>query len=313
MELRHLRYFVTVAEELHFGKAAERLHIAQPPLSKQIKDLEKELGVSLFNRTNRKVELTLAGMLFLEEARKLQAQLEHAQNVARWAHRGEVGSLVLAFIGSANYDLIPLMKGYRKRFPKVDITLSQMLTPNQMEGLSKGTIDIGIMRPPSTNDELNFETIRREPWVAALPEGHPLLELGEPLPLYALKDMPIILYPRNLVGPRFYDAIMKLCYDAGFSPNIVYEAPEMQTTVALAASELGIALVPYSIQFLFNKGVVFRMLDDQTPSAEIGVAWRKEETSPLVHSFLSFCREVSVLQEVQNSHGMAWEEHEDKA
>ncbi|PLS15262.1 LysR family transcriptional regulator [Bacillus sp. M6-12] len=299
MELRYLRYFIAVAEELHFGRAAKRLHMAQPPLSIQIKNLEKELGVPLFKRNNRNVELTIAGTLFLEESRKLLSQLDHAQNIARWAHRGETGSLVMAFVGSANYDIIPLMKGYRKRFPKVDITLLQMHTPVQIEQLSKGKIDIGIMRPPTTNDILNFETIRREPWVAALPEGHPLLELGDPLPLSSLKDKPIILYPRNIVGPKFYDAIMKLCYDAGFSPNIVYEAPEMQTAIALAASEIGIALVPYSTQFLYNKGVVYRMFDNSTPSAETIVAWRKNETSPLVYSFLNFCKEIEVFQDIK--------------
>lgn len=297
MEFRHLRYFIVVAEELHFRRAAEQLRMAQPPLTKQIKDLESELGFPLFKRNNRNVELTLAGTVFLEEARSILLRLEHAQNKARSVYRGDAGSLVLAFIGSANYDLIHLMKEYRKRFPRVDITLSQMLTPDQIDGLNKGTIDIGIMRPPSTNDIINFDIIRREPWVAALPEGHPLLELGDPLPLYSLKDYPIILYPRHIVYPRFYDAIMKLCYDAGFSPNIVYKAPEMQTAVALAASELGIALVPYSIQFLFNKGVVYRKLDNQTPSAEIGVAWRKNETSPLVHSFLDFCKESEAFKE----------------
>ncbi|PLT35437.1 LysR substrate-binding domain-containing protein [Bacillus sp. V5-8f] len=297
MELRYLKYFIAVAEELHFGKAAKRLHMAQPPLSIQIKNLEKELGVPLFNRNKRNVELTIAGTLFLEEARKLLLQLEHAQNIARWAHRGETGKLVMAFIGSSNYDIIPIMKGYRKRFPKVEITLLQMYTPVQLEELEKGTIDIGIMRPPSTNTSLNCETIRRERWVAALPEGHPLLDLGEPLPLIFLKEMPIILYPRNLVGPRFYDAIMKLCYDAGFSPNIVYEAPEMQTAIALAASEIGIALVPYSTQFLYSKGVEYRMLDDPTPSAETIVAWRKKETSPLVYSFLNFCKEIAIFQD----------------
>ncbi len=290
MELRHLRYFIAVAEELHFGKAAERLHMAQPPLSIQINNLEKELGVPLFHRNNRNVKLTKAGELFLHESRKVLERLDYAQNIARSAHRGEIGRLVVAFIGSANYDLIPLMKKYRDRFPKVEIILRQIYTPDQITELEDGTIDIGIMRPPTPRDSLNFQVIRRERWVAALPEDHPLLALGNPLPIRSLHNQPIILYPRSVVGPSFYDAVINLCHEAGFSPNIVYEAPEMQTAIALTAAGLGIAIVPNSIQYLYNNGVVYRIFDNTTPSAEIGIAWRKNEASPLVHSFLEICQ-----------------------
>lgn len=292
MELRHLRYFITVAEELHFGRAAQRLHIAQPPLSQQIRQLEEELGVVLFHRTKRSVQLTDAGQVFLEEAKQVLIQAAQAVQAAQRASRGEIGQLVVSFVSSAAYNVLPkILQAFRARFPEVNLALHELTTDKQLQGLRDGWIDVGFLRPPIEDDTLSLATIFKESLVVALPEIHPLSRQPQ-VPLKALINEFFILFPRPL-GPKLYDQIVGLCQQAGFSPNVVQEAIQMQTIVSLVAAEIGIALVPASVQNLQRRGVIYKAIQEATPKAEIAVIWRSNDLSLVLHQFLSVVRSAN--------------------
>lgn len=292
MELRHLRYFITVAEELHFGRAAQRLHIAQPPLSQQIRQLEEELGVVLFHRTKRSVQLTDAGQVFLEEAKQVLIQAAQAVQAAQRASRGEIGQLVVSFVSSAAYNVLPkILQAFRARFPEVNLALHELTTDKQLQGLRDGWIDVGFLRPPIEDDTLSLATIFKESLIVALPEIHPLSRQPQ-VPLKALINEFFILFPRPL-GPKLYDQIVGLCQQAGFSPNVVQEAIQMQTIVSLVAAEIGIALVPASVQNLQRRGVIYKAIQEATPKAEIAVIWRSNDLSLVLHQFLSVVRSAN--------------------
>ncbi|HEY9847144.1 MAG TPA: LysR substrate-binding domain-containing protein, partial [Candidatus Caenarcaniphilales bacterium] len=243
MELRHLRYFVTLAEELHFGRAAERLHIAQPPLSQQIRQLEAELGFLLFHRTKRMVQLSEAGQVFLREIQQVLRQLEQAVQTGRQASRGEVGQLVVGFVGSAAYNILPaILQTFRTTAPAVNLELHELTTDQQLKWLREGRIDVGFLRPPIEDNIFSLEIIFQEPLVAALPETH-VLANQVALSLRSISGEPFILFPRPL-APGLYDQIISLCHQASFSPRVVQEAIQMQTIVSLVAAELGLAIVP---------------------------------------------------------------------
>jgi len=292
MELRHLRYFITVAEELHFGRAAQRLNIAQPPLSQQIRQLEEELGVVLFHRTKRSVQLTDAGQVFLEEAKQVLIQAAQAVQAAQRASRGEIGQLVVSFVSSAAYNVLPkILQAFRARFPEVNLALHELTTDKQLQGLRDGWIDVGFLRPPIEDDTLSLATIFKESLVVALPEIHPLSRQPQ-VPLKALINEFFILFPRPL-GPKLYDQIVGLCQQAGFSPNVVQEAIQMQTIVSLVAAEIGIAWVPASVQNLQRRGVIYKAIQEATPKAEIAVIWRSNDLSSVLHQFLSVVRSAN--------------------
>ena len=284
MELRHLQYFVAVAEELHFGRAAQRLNMAQPPLSQQIRHLEEELGVQLFQRTRRHVELTDAGQAFLQEARLTLAQAEHAVKIARQAGRGEIGKLTIGFVGSATYEALPsIIRNFQERYPDVELILRELTTTQQVHALHDKRIHIGILRPPINDDTLVLETLIKEPIVLALPENHPLSRQSS-LTVEALAHEHFILFPRHL-GPGLYDQIIGLCQQAGFSPQVTQEAIQMQTILGLVATGLGIALIPASAQHLRCTGVIYRRLDTNI-YVELAMAWRKDDASPVLQAFL---------------------------
>ncbi len=294
MELRHLRYFITVAEELHFGRAAQRLHIAQPPLSQQIRQLEEELGVVLFYRTKRSVQLTDAGNVFLEEAKQVLIQVAQAVQAAQRASRGEIGQLLVSFVSSAAYNVLPkILQVFRVRFPEVNLVLHELTTDKQLQGLQDGWIDVGFLRPPIEDDTLSLVTIFQESLVVALPKNHPLSHQKQ-VSLKSLTKEFFILFPRHL-GPKLYDQIVSLCQQAGFSPNVVQEAIQMQTTVSLVAAEIGIALVPASVQNLQRTGVIYKEIQEVTPKAEIAVIWRSKDQSPVLHQFLSVVTSTNYL------------------
>ncbi|MGH9839710.1 MAG: LysR substrate-binding domain-containing protein [Blastocatellia bacterium] len=286
MELRHLRYFIAVAEELHFGRAAERLHIAQPPLSFQIRQLEEEIGVRLFERTKRRVELTAAGEIFLREAHKTMAQLEQAVSAAQRASRGEVGHLVIGFIQSATINVLPgILQTFRDRFPEVDIKLREA-TPTQVHNdLVDGQIHIGFLRPPINHDALECEIVLSEPLLVALPKAHPLARQKK-LALKSLAGERFILFPRA-ASPGFYDQLVSICREAGFSPVIGQEAVQMQTILGLVAGGMGVALIPASIRSLRSDGVMYREIRELVPKAEMVVAWRRDNQSPTLRAFLN--------------------------
>lgn len=288
MELRHLRYFVTLAEELHFGRAAERLHIAQPPLSQQIRQLETELGFELFHRTKRKVQLTEAGQVFFDEVQQIFKQLEQAIQIGRQTSRGEMGQLVVGFVSSAPYNILPrILRTFRSSVPEVRLELHELTTNEQFRWLRESRIDVGFVRPP-VEDTFNFETIFQESLVVALPDTH-LLANNNNVSLRSLKSEPFILFPR-LLAPGLYDLIISLCQQAGFSPNVTQEAIQMQTIVSLVAGGLGIAIVPESLQNLQRTGVVYKIIQEPTPKTAIAIIWRQNDRSATVQKFLEIAR-----------------------
>jgi len=293
MELRHLTYFIAVAEELHFGRAAQRLHISQPPLSQQIRRLEEEIGVRLLNRTKRRVEITPAGEAFLAEARQIIAAAEEAVRRAVRADKGEIGSLAVGFIGSANYSVLPpVIREFRRRFPDVEISLTEMNTSNQIEALRAGRIQAGFLRPPPGIEAAGLATapVFREPLVVAMSQNHPLQ--GElTLPLRLLAKESFIMIPRRR-GPGYFDYLIALCQQEGFSPYIVLEASQFHTIIGLVAAELGIAVVPASMQRSRFAGVVFRTVAGGAETV-LHMVWMNNSNSPVLDNFLTVAREVA--------------------
>jgi DNA-binding transcriptional LysR family regulator len=295
MELRHLRYFVAVAEELHFGRAASRLRIAQPPLSRQIRDLEREVGATLLSRTKKKVSLTPAGRAFLPEARLTIAQAKRAKRAALSAARGEMGELRVGFVEAATYSgvLPAVLRYFRRHLPHVGLELFEMSSFQQAEALRQGRIELGIMHspPPDAARWLSVERVFADPVVVALPRGHRLAKRAR-LALRELSAEPFLLFPRY-VAVVLHDRVIAACREAGFSPLIVQEATQMQTIVGLVAAGLGVALVPGSIVQLRRPGVAYRPVRD--PAIDMGTwaAWKADEPSPVRERFLSAIREAA--------------------
>jgi DNA-binding transcriptional LysR family regulator len=292
MELRHLRYFVTVAEELHFGRAAQKLHLSQPPLSMQIKALEQELGVQLLLRTQRRVELTAAGEVFLEEAREILARVEQARSAALRAARGEVGELTVGFVTIADYNLLPqALSRFRAQSPGIRLVLREATTDVQLRELSEGRMDVGFLLSPVKDERLDVLPLLREPLVAALPERHSLARGRGPLALRRLADAAFILFPRHM-APGLYDDVVSFCRSAGFSPRVEQEAVQMQTIVSLVSAGLGVALIPASLRHLGRTGVVYRRLREVSPLTEIALAWRARDARPTLQRFLAAVRQI---------------------
>ncbi len=293
MELRHLRYFLAVAEELHFGRAAERVHIAQPPLSRQIQQLEEEIGVKLFHRTRRSVRLTHAGNAFLEEVRKILDLSEKAISLAQRAEQGEIGRLVVSFVGSATYSFVPsALRSFRELFPDVELVLREFSTDLQLEALHEGSVQVGFLRQPINDDTLFIETILREPLRLAVPADHPLASTPR-VELDMLAKEPFVMYSRQQ-GTAFYGEIMSLCHRAGFSPKVVQEALQMPTVLGLVSVGIGVAIVPGSVQNLQMPGVVYRILTGVDQTTELAMAWRRDDESPVSKAFLNVTRGIAM-------------------
>jgi len=291
MELRHLRYFIAVAEELNFTRAAERLHMAQPPLSQQIQHLEAELGFQLFRRTKRTVVLTEAGQVFFEESQKILLQVDRAIQLAQQTSRGELGQLTIGFVSSAAYNVVPaILQQFRTLHPAVKLELREMRTNEQLQRLRFGQIDIGFVRPPIEEDGINSEIVFREALIVALPETHPNADRAH-VELRELAGEPFILFPRSL-APGLYDPIVSLCLEAGFSPIAGQEAIQMQTIISLVAAEMGVAIVPASMQNFQRKGVVYKSLPESTCMVAIALIGPSHPTAA-VQRFLAVARQIS--------------------
>jgi DNA-binding transcriptional LysR family regulator len=291
MELRHLRYFVAVAEELHFGRAAARLGIAQPPLSQQIRALERELGLELFSRTRRRVELTEAGRVYLEEARGILQRVAQAAAAARRAARGETGALAVGMVASATYGLMPrVFRLFRARNPGVALTVGVLSTGAQVAALRAGQLQLGIARPPFGDETLVAEPLHEEPVVVALPSGHPL-SARRTLSLRALATEPFVIFPRDR-RPGWYDFMLGLCRAAGFEPVVGQDAPELATAMALVAAGMGVTLVPASVQDLRRSGVDYRPLAAPAPRTQLIALRRGGVPLPVVDRFIAVMREV---------------------
>jgi DNA-binding transcriptional LysR family regulator len=297
MELRHLRYFIAVAEERNFSYAAQRLHIAQPPLSQQISALEAEIGVKLFDRKKRPLQLTSAGQVFLEEARLVLNQLEHAISQTQRANRGEIGQLIVGTNSSIANSVLPeMLRTFRDRFPHVKLVLRELTASEQIQELLNRRLDLGFDRLPHSheqNSHLNYLPIVRESLVIALPATHPLTNLAE-IPLSAMANEPFVL-PSPEIVPS-YTEIINLCQQAGFFPKVVQEATWMITVLSLVAGGMGVALLPSNVQNLQRTGVVYRPIKGANFSREIVVVWRQEDSSPVLQEFLTVIQELTYAQ-----------------
>ena len=299
MELRHLRYFVAVAEELNFHRAAERLSMAQPPLSQQIHDLESELGVVLFDRTNRMVRLTAAGRVFLEDTYNVLTQTEQAVHRVQRASKGELGRLTIGYTSLIYNPLFPaILRLHRKRYPDVELTLHDLVTFEQMQQLRTNILDVSFATHATQavttmqQEILDQEPVWHEALGALLPADNALVEQPH-LSLAALANEPWIWFARQY-DPTTYDYMMRLFEQVGFLPNIIQEINQQQVILSLIAAGFGVSLAPKSTPGIAgNKDVAFRDLIDPTPVVEFNVIWRRGDTSPVLQAFLDIVREIA--------------------
>jgi DNA-binding transcriptional LysR family regulator len=293
LELRQLRYFIAVAEELHFGRAAARLHMTQPPLSQAIAALEELLGAPLFLRNRRTVELAAAGIALLPEARRLLAQADALPELARRAAGGEAGRLALAFVTSCDYSVLPpFLRRYSERYPDVHLSLLEATSDVQADELLRGRIDAGFLIPPlpdKAQSELDYIKVLEESLILCAPAGLALPADNAPVRLQDLPRLPLIIFPRE-ISPALHDAILSCFRAAGVTPVIGQLAIQMQTIVSLVSAGMGLALVPQSVSNLMRPGVEYRALADPTPLVETGIAWRRDNPSPVLKGFLELLR-----------------------
>src|SRR6201996_4771676 len=284
IELRHLRYFVAVAEELHFGRAAERLHVAQPPLSQQIRKLEDLLGYVLFVRTSRSVTLTPAGEALLQRARRTLRNVQRDIDETRSIARGDVGSLHIGFIGSAMLTTLPgIFRSYGKAFPRVRLHLHESFTAMVIEGLENGTLDAGILRDGDALEGFEVITILSEPFVAVLPSTHPCAR-QKSISVASLRDDPFVYYPRS-AGTRAYEKPLTLCEEHGFRPQIVQEASHWLTILRPIAAGQGVTIAPACVRQIASSEVVCLPLRGAKAVSNVELAWPAGDSRPIVERF----------------------------
>jgi DNA-binding transcriptional LysR family regulator len=283
-EFSHLRTFVAVASELHFGRASARLNLPQPAVSRQIRHLEEILGTELFVRTSRSVQLTSAGHAFSQTARRLIEGAEAALNEARQAAHSHRGTLSIGLIGAATYQVLPrIARALRERLPQVELSFREMLTSEQIEALATHGIDVGLGRPPSGVRGLAAIRVAREPLILAVPQGHPLVSLPQPR-LQHIGSHPFIAYEPDPGGLLF--RLLEEIFLAVEPPNIVQRVRQTQTVLSLVSAGIGVALVPHTAQYASFAGVVFRPVDiPGNPQLDMHAIWRPENDNPMLPPF----------------------------
>ncbi len=293
MELRDLRAFLAVAEELHFGRAADRVQVTQPSLSQRIARLETELDAVLFERTSRRVQLTASGAAFLPGARSALFETSRAARAVREAANGITGELVIGALGSAlNGVLPPLVRAFVAQSPKVKVDIRQLDTARQLAALRDRHLDVGFVRSAQPALAVVVTSIEEEPMVAVLPADHPCAAHSE-VPLAALADEPFVFWPRD-VSVGFYDEVIAACRRLGFSPHIRFEAHGAETLLGLIAAGLGVSVQPQSYRNLGRAGVVFRPLSDSLLTTTLQVAHRRDDPSPVLQRFLAVMGQSSI-------------------
>jgi DNA-binding transcriptional LysR family regulator len=285
--LARLSCFIAVAEELHFGRAAERLHMTQPPLSRQIQQLENELGVHLIDRTTRSVTLTPAGVAFLPDARRILQLAEGASLNVRRVPAGDLGTVVIGFTAASAHAVLPrLLEKAREQLPDVTLELREMVTSVQVEGLMTGELDLGMARPPLKRPGIVSRPLLHEQLIAALPAGHPLIDLGRQLTLNDLDGQDLIMYS-PVQARYFHELLISTFTIAGATPRYVQYVTQVHTMLVLVRSAIGIALVPASAATLHPEGVVFRSIGAfRERPVELDAAWRGDSTNPALHRLL---------------------------
>jgi DNA-binding transcriptional LysR family regulator len=300
MDLKQLRCFIAVAEELHFGRAAERLHMAPPALSRQIRLLENELDVRLFSRTTRIVTMTRAGTVFVDEARDILSRTQRAAHTVQDAARNAGEVLRIGALDTAAAGLLPeVLVRFRRDHPAIEIQLTEATTSRQLQGLVTGRLDIGFLRPPVVEADLEWEFLLQEQLLVAIPSSHPLASQNQ-ISLRSIMKEPLIL-PAKRTRPCTYNLVMRYFDDFGLLPNVVQEATEKQTIISMVAAGMGIALVPEWVEKLQMAGVVYRPLDyvladPVPPEALLGVCWRRHQNLEARDRFLAYLRDARAEQ-----------------
>ncbi|MGW0958426.1 LysR family transcriptional regulator [Streptomyces gelaticus] len=292
MELRHLTAFVAVAEELHFGRAAKRLQMAQPPLSQQIRRLEKELGVQLFERNTRSVRLTSAGESFLQPVRTVLDDLDTAVRAAKAAGRGECGRVTIGFAGASSHETLPLLtRAVRAAHPALELVMRGQTYANvALDRVADGSLDLGFVRLPVTRPGVAYRVIDEEELVCALPSDHPLARL-ESVPIGVLAEEPFVSFPAN-TGSTVRDTMVEACEAAGFNPRVVQEAPDSYTILALVAAGVGVTLTVTSVQHIQQNGLVYRPLTGPPIRLRAALAWRADTASAALRAVLAVAEEA---------------------
>lgn len=291
MKIRHMKYFVALAEELHFGKAASRLNISQPPLSQQIKQLETNIGVILFKRTKHKVELTNAGKVLLDEAYIILEQIDKAIKKTVKTEKGESGELILGFSSHSMFDVLPIiLSDFYHKYPLVNVKVKQVSTSEQIQALNKGEIQAGLLCPPINDTSLCLKNIYEQKLILALPIDHPLNTNSNSIDIDCLNQYPFIMTPRN-IGPGYYDNVISICFDVGFSPNIIQEANDLHTCISLVSTGMGIALVPASLKQYRKEGVVYKDINTHK-TIKTTIAWHQNNSSKVLENFLKIANDI---------------------
>ncbi|AMH43776.1 MULTISPECIES: LysR family transcriptional regulator [Burkholderiaceae] len=292
MELRHLRYFLAVAQTLNFTKAAEHLHMAQPPLSRQIRELENELGVELFDRRGKRVTLSSAGMVFADRAQRILASADAAVIDSQRAARGEIGRLAVGFFEHIAYTLLPaLIREFQQRFPDVSIELRWFTAAEQFNALARGEVDVAFVRAVPPDTELRSTMILREPFVVALAKDNPLAT-KRTISIVDCANMRVINYRKD-VAPDYHAIINQLCALGGFSPSPLFEMGQIYASLGLVSSGFGIALVPASVQHVHMDNVVYRPLRERQAVSELQLAWTNPSPPAVLSAFVELAREIA--------------------
>jgi len=294
MQVHQLRYFIAVAEELHFGKAAEKLNMSQPPLSQQIKKLENELNVTLFNRTKRSVTLTNVGKLFLKDAYDILKRIEvSSDRVIKYAH-GEIGEINLGYASYCIFDVLPMiLKDFYKKYPEVKVNLRHLTTAQQLDAFNHSQIDIGLLCPPVDDAKLTLEPIYQQPFVAVIPSDSELAKesSNNSIDISQLKSYPFIMTPRD-VGSGYYDAIINICFEAHFSPQVILEVNDLHELISLVSTGLGVSIVPESLVQYQKSNVVFKKLNHDAFQVDTAIAFKEEAKTEVVNNFLTITKNI---------------------
>ena len=292
VDLRHLRYFVAVAEERSFLRASERLHISQPPLSTQIRELEQSLDATLFERSPRGVTLTAAGKVFYAESLAILARVEHAKIAAHRVAHGEEGNLSIGFISLADYNVLPpALRQFRTKYPSVSVQLHELTTDAQLRELAAERIDLGIALSPIDAPGIEFVPLFTDGLMLAAPSDHHLVKTNKKCRLKDFANENFVMIPRPL-APGLHDLMLSYCRDCGFVPEVAQYAKQMQTVVSLVSSGFGVALVPQSMQSLQRKGVTYLDIEEECQPMQIGMARRTHDANPLISTFLACVRDI---------------------
>ncbi|GCE88721.1 LysR family transcriptional regulator [Komagataeibacter diospyri] len=296
LQLTQVRCFVTVAEELHFGRAAARLNMTQPPLSRQVQLLEHALGVELLERNSRSVRLTPAGAIFLPEARRLLRSAEDAVLLARRARRGALGQVAIGFTPSSSYDFLPrLIHGLRAAYPDIELTLEEMITRDQIAALASHRIDLAFVRPPFESKETCARMVRAEPMVAALPHDHPLVACSALTPA-DMEGQDLIMYS-ILGGGYFHDLVQRLLVSAHIRPHLIHHLTQIHALLSMVRTGVGIALIPESASQLGIENVIYRPLAfGENIMAELFMVHRAQDVSPVLGNVMDIVSRMTKTQ-----------------